>query len=163
MLTYADMPAHARAWIYQSNRNLSDNEIAEIKRKAAVFLIDWTSHGEWMKACIDVLYSRFIVVVVDEEHARASGCGIDKSVKFIQQLEADYGISLFDRLLTAYRDEKGNIQTVRLPEFEAMAESGKVNANTVVFNNMVSTKEDMESKWEVPMAKSWHKRMLVTA
>jgi len=163
MLTFQDMPAHSRVWIYQCDRDLQDAEIAEIKRKVAVFLIDWTSHGEWMKATIDVLYRRFIVVLADEEQTRASGCGIDKSVKFIQQLEQDYKLTLFDRLLTAYRDEKGTIRTVRLPEFETMAAQGKVNANTIVFNNMISTKEDMETKWEVPMARSWHKRMLVHA
>lgn len=156
------MPGHSRVWIYQGDRELTETEIGEIKRKVAVFLIDWTSHGEWMKAAIDVLYNRFIVVLVDEDHTHASGCGIDKSVQFIRQVEADYKISLFDRLLTAYRDESGTIKTVRLPEFEALAEKNKVNANTIVFNNLVSTKEDMETKWEVPMAKSWHKRMLVT-
>lgn len=163
MLTLHEMPAHSRVWIYQCNRDLQEKEIAEIKRKAVMFLLEWTSHGSAMRATIDVLYNRFIVVLADEEHAQASGCGIDKSVKFIQQLEQDYSITLFDRLLTAYRDEKGTIRTERLPQFEQLAEQGKVNANTIVFNNMVTTKEEMETKWEVPMAKSWHKRMLVHA
>lgn len=161
MLTINEMPDNSRVWVYQCNRDLQDAEIAEINRKAAVFLMEWTSHGEWMKASITVLYHRFIVLAVDEEHARASGCGIDKSVRFIQQLEQDYGVSLFDRLMTAYRDEKGAIQTIRLPEFEKLASNGTVTADTIVFNNMVASKEELVTKWEVPMARSWHRRMLV--
>lgn len=161
MLNFNDMPEHARAWIYQSNRVLEPQEIAEIKRRAAVFLLDWTSHGSWMKACIDVLYDRFVVVLVDETVASASGCGIDKSVHFIQQLEKEMNLVLFDRLLVVYRDANKEIRTARLPEFEQLAASGKIGPDTIVFNNLVATKEEMETKWQIPMKKSWHARMLV--
>ena len=154
------MPAHARVWIYQSDRDLKDIEIGEIRRKAAMFLMDWTSHGNLMLATVDVLYNRFIVVAADEEAARASGCGIDKSVRFMQQLEKDYGISLFDRLLVAYRDKDQRIRTVKLQEFEQLMEKNELNGETIVFNNLVVTLKEMAKKWEVPVKNSWHARML---
>ncbi len=154
------MPLHSRAWIYQADREIKDIEIAEIRRKAAMFLMEWTSHGNVMKATIDVLYNRFVVVLVDETAASASGCGIDKSVKFVQQLEQDYKINFFDRMLVLYRDADTKIQQTKLYTFEQMMEKGELNADTIVFNNLISTKEDMQSKWEVPVKKSWHSRMI---
>ena len=41
------------------------------------------------------------------------------------------------------------------------AKEEKVTLETIVFNNMVATKEDFENKWEVPARESWHKRFLV--
>lgn len=160
MLTFNDMPLHSRVWIYQSDREIKDLEVNEIRRKAAMFLMEWTSHGNVMKASIDVLYNRFLVVAVDETAASASGCGIDKSVKFMQQLEQDYGLNLFDRMLVSYRGEDSTIKTTKLYTFEQMMERGELNAETIVFNNIISTKEDMQSKWEVPVKKSWHSRMI---
>lgn len=162
MLNYRDMPSHSRVWIYQADRALKDLEIDEIRRKAAMFLIDWNSHGNLMRATIDVLHNRFIVVLADEKAAAASGCGIDKSVRFIQQLEMDYGLNLFDRLLVTYRDEQGDIQSVKLQVFEQLVSNGTLNESTIVFNNLVSTKAEMETGWELYLRDSWHARMLVS-
>lgn len=160
MLTFNEMPLHSRVWIYQSDREIKDIEVNEIRRKAGMFLMEWTSHGNVMKATIDVLYNRFFVVCVDESAASASGCGIDKSVKFMQQMEQDYSINLFDRMLVLYRDKETKIQQTKLYTFEQMMEKGELNAETIVFNNLISTKEDMQSKWEVLVKKSWHARMI---
>jgi hypothetical protein len=160
MLTLNEMPLHSRVWIYQSDREIKDLEVNEIRRKAAMFLMEWTSHGNVMKATIDVIYNRFLVVAVDESAASASGCGIDKSVKFMQQLEQDYAVNLFDRMLVLYRDADSRIVQTKLYTFEQMMEKGELNGDTVVFNNLISTKEDMLSKWEVPVKKSWHSRMI---
>lgn len=102
-----------------------------------------------MLATIDILYNRFLIVLVDEETASASGCGIDKSVRFIQQIEKDYLINLFDRLLVTFRDEHGVIRGTKLQEFEQLVEKGALNADTIVFNNLLGTKEEMSTKWEV--------------
>lgn len=156
------MPAHSRVWIYQASRDFTDMEVAEIRKKAAMFLLDWNSHGNLMMATIEVLHNRFLVVVADEDAARASGCGIDKSVRFVQQMGSDYGIELFDRMLVCYRAANGKIAAVKLNVFEQMIEKNELSGETIVFNNLVSTKEEMLSKWEVPVKKSWHSRMLVS-
>jgi hypothetical protein len=161
MLSFNEMPNRSKVWIYQSDRNLTVQEIDEIKKKSAMFLIDWSSHGNMMLATIDVLHNRFIVVLVDEDAASASGCGIDKSVRFMQQLEKDYLLNLFDRLLVTFRDPNGIIRGTKLQEFEQLVEKGVLNGDTVVFNNLVGSKEEMLSLWEIPMKKSWHARMLV--
>lgn len=159
MSTLQTMPEHARVWIYQSDRLLSDAEAERISRHAHLFIDEWTSHGQKMNATLGVLYNLFIVIALDENSAPASGCGIDKSVGFIRQLEREFAISLLDRMNIAYwHDEK--IGTCRLPQFENLIKQGLVTENTIVFNNMVNTIAELKSSWQQPVKHSWHSRLL---
>jgi hypothetical protein len=45
-----------------------------------------------------------------------------------------------------------------LKEFREMAKNKAVSAKTVVFNNLVATKQEYLEDWEVPAGESWHKR-----
>ena len=74
----------ARVWIYQSNREFTDSESQEIREAASQFVQSWKAHEVQLLAAAEVLYNRFIVLSVDENIAGASGCSIDKSVKFIR-------------------------------------------------------------------------------
>ena len=44
--------------------------------------------------------------------------------------------------------------------FKKMAATGKITADTLVFNNMISKKKELENKWLVPVTASWHKQLL---
>jgi len=168
MLNFKDMPFHSRVWIYQSIREFSDNEITQLKTKAKSFISEWTSHGKKMSACIEIFYNRFIIVCVDEKTTSASGCGIDKSVKFIQQLESDLGgtTSLLDRMNVAYRQARlparagtngngkvgqGKIISCHISELKNLLTFPEGQAGITVFNNLVNTKEELEKNWEVPL------------
>jgi hypothetical protein len=153
------MPGHARVWIYQADRILTNEEVERINKHAGLFIDDWTSHGHKMNATLGVLYNLFIVIALDEQSAPASGCGIDKSVGFIRQLERELGVSLLDRMNIAYwQDEK--IMTCRLPQFENLIKKNSVNSNTIVFNNMANTIDELKSSWQQPVAQSWHSKLL---
>jgi hypothetical protein len=69
----------SKVWIYQSNRVFTEAENKLILDKATSFISDWTAHGKLLKASINSYYNRFLVLMVDETQANASGCGIDKS------------------------------------------------------------------------------------
>lgn len=152
MTAFNTLPPHSRIWIYQSNREFTSSEVELIKIKSEEFAAQWTSHDQLMKACIEIFHNRFIVVCVDEKTAPASGCGIDKSVKFIQQLEKDFSISLLDRMNVAFRKE-GKIYSSPIAELKNLGA-------TTVFNNLVATKEELEKNWEVPLEQSWHKQFI---
>ena len=158
-MLYSKMPVHSRIWIYQANREFSAKELEEIKITSDLFIEQWTSHNNRMNACIEILYHRFIVIVADETTAPASGCGIDKSVHFIQQLEKEYSVSLFDRMQVAYKKENV-IQSCSLQQFEQLIAEGNINENTIVFNNLITTKQEMETAWEVPLKNSWHAKLI---
>lgn len=161
-MTYNEMPDDARVWIYQSNIELSDDESEEINQSADDFIQRWTAHGSLLRAAFDIFYNRFLVFFVDEKQAMASGCSIDKSVKFIQEIEKAYELSLFDRLRVAYKDEK-DVKTCTLAEFEKLLMTGKINEDTIVFNNLISTKSEFDKDWEGPVKESWHAKYLQKA
>jgi len=159
MSSYSGLPDHSRVWVYQSSRILNSDETQRIKREAKVFLNQWAAHGKSLLAAIEVFYCHFIVIIVDEEKASASGCSIDSSFKFIQKLESGFEISLLDRLLIAYRKNK-EILVCRIDDFENKIKSGEINENTIVFNNLVDTKKAFDTQWEVLLKDSWHRKML---
>lgn len=160
MIPFEIMPPDSKIWIYQSNREFSEQEAKNMENKSISFLDQWTSHGKTMNAAVEILYNRFIIICVDEQTAPASGCGIDKSVHFIRQLEKDHALVLLNRTLVAYKKEN-TIAGCTLSEFEAKIQGGEVNENTIVFNNMVSTKREMESNWQIPLKNSWQARLMV--
>ena len=155
-----DFSPLSKVWIYQSDRVLSESELVFIKSNAEKFIADWTAHGKLLKAHLEIFYARFLVLFVDETQADASGCGIDKSLHFFQQLEGDLAITLMNRQLVAYK-ENGEVKTIAISAFEKKLESGEITADTIVFNNLVTTKESFDSGWEIPLKNSWHSKMLV--
>jgi hypothetical protein len=145
----------SRVWIYQADKKLTDQEVILIQQELDKFATGWTAHSNQLKAKGEVRYNRFLILIVDESQAGASGCSIDKSVHFMKQIEQHFNINLFDRFNLAYRDGE---EILSLPRhaFEDMLKQGKINTETIVYNNMVQNLTELESKWEVPFKNSWH-------
>jgi len=160
MTAYEDMPKNARTWIYQSSRPFDPNELPHLEQELDEFATHWVRHGKRLKSWAGVLHHQFIVLMVDEEALSAGGCSIDASTRMLKQLELTYNINLFDRLTIAYRNEQGAIETASRAVFEALLAQGKVTDNTLVFNNLATTKAELESNWEIPLKNSWHKQLV---
>jgi len=157
---YKKLPQNSRVWVYQSDREFTQEEIELISAKALLFIDNWTRHGDDLKGSFTIKYNQFLILGVDENFNNVSGCSIDASVRFIQELEKELELDLMDKMNVSFKDGN-NINIVKLPEFQNFAKEQKITAETVVFNNMVNTKEDFENKWEVPANESWHARFLV--
>lgn len=145
----------SRVWIYQSDRELYDEQVKRLHEILNNFTAEWTAHNHQLKAKAEVRYNRFLILIVDESQAGASGCSIDKSVNFMKKVEQQFDIHLFDRFNFAYRDGE---KVLSLPRhnFEELLKSGKINTDTIVFNNLVQNLQQLETKWEVPFKDSWH-------
>lgn len=159
LVDFKELPEHSRIWIYQANRSFTDAELDEIKADLSSFLQQWTAHGGQLKAGFEVRYKRFLVIGLDQSAASASGCSIDASVHFIQQLEKKYGVDLLDKMNVSYKQGEF-IAYKPLQDFKKMAKERAVSKNTVVFNNLVATKQEYLENWEVPAAESWHARFM---
>ena len=147
----------SRIWIYQSNRTLSITEINEIESKIKDFLISWTAHGSDLQASFIIKYSRFIVISLNESFNLATGCSIDSSVRFIQDLEQEYNVSLLDKMNVSYRHGEF-IAYKPLIEFKKMIKNRSISKKTIVFNNLINSKSEFLNNWEVPIEESWHNR-----
>ncbi|MEO1712860.1 MAG: hypothetical protein AAFU60_05940 [Bacteroidota bacterium] len=153
------LPDTSRVWIYQSNRIFTEAETQRLKVILQQFAEQWTSHNRALRANASLLHDRFIVLLVDESMAGASGCSIDKSVHFMQAIEQEFGVQLFDRMNFAYQ-QGSEIRTANRDEFVSLYAQGIITDETIVFDNLVKTKGELSSGWQKPLAESWHARMV---
>ncbi len=158
-ISVKSLAPQSKVWIYQLDRPLQEEEKDQVNEQLTGFVAQWTAHSRALKAIGRVYYDRFVVLMVDETQEPASGCSIDTSVHFLQELEKEFNIRLFDRLTIAYR-ENGHIQTASQEAFQQLWTDQKINDETVVFNNLVETKAQFDTAWEIPLQQSWHKRLL---
>ena len=154
---FEDLPDESKIWIYQSNRKFSDEEFAEIATATQNFVDNWAAHGTGLSASYQLKYNRFIILAVDTDMQSATGCSIDDSVRFIQDLEKKYDVDLLDKMNVTFRNGE-HIAHKPLAEFKKMAKEKAVSGNTIVFNNLVNTLGEWNEFWEVPAIESWHSR-----
>ncbi len=154
-----DLPDHARIWVYKTGRDLSHAEQNLVRERGAQFTGSWAAHGTPLDAAVDVLYGRFVVLAVDEEQALASGCSIDKSVSFIKSLEHDLNLMLTDRMIVVY-DGTNGITSCRLQELPALLKDGTLTADTLVYDDLVSTLGDLRERFRMPLRGTWLERYL---
>ena len=149
----------ARLWVYQSSRELKEDELTSLKSALQSFVGQWAAHGKDLKASFEIFHNRFIVLAVDEESQNATGCSIDSSVAFIRSLGQQLNVDLFDRTVIAYSlDDKIEIESLNL--FKNKVKSGEISERAKVFNNAITVKADLSTKWLLPIADSWAGRFL---
>ncbi|MFD1613486.1 ABC transporter ATPase [Gelatiniphilus marinus] len=159
LVEFNTLPQESRVWIYQANRSFTKQELEEIQEKLNVFIENWTAHGSDLQAGYTIKYKRFIVLGLNQNIAKASGCSIDASVHFIQQLEKEYKVDLMDKMNVSYK--QGEFVAYKtLTDFRKMAKDKAVSKNTIVFNNLVNNIAEFKENWEVPASESWHSRFL---
>ena len=159
LVDFNTLPEESRVWIYQANRSFTEQEISEIEDKLNIFIENWTAHGSDLQSGYTIKYKRFIVVALNQNLNNATGCSIDASVHFIQQLEKEYSVDLMDKMNVSYKQGE-YVAYKTLLDFKKMAKDKAVSKNTIVFNNMVNNIAEFNENWEVPASESWHSRFL---
>jgi len=152
----------SRVWVYQSNRLFTMSEALDIEEELNSFAAQWASHGTPVKGAGYLFFGQFIILMADETHTGVSGCSTDSSVRLVKDIEQRYRVSLFDRTMLAFV-VKDKIQLLPLSQLPYALENGYINSDTLYFNNMVLTKEELESKWIIPAGQSWLAKKMVKA
>ncbi|TXK71002.1 ABC transporter ATPase [Mesonia sp. HuA40] len=149
----------SKIWIYQASRSFTDVELQELEMSLKNFVDNWAAHGTGLKASFLIKYKRFIILGVDAASAQASGCSIDTSVRFIQELETKYAVDLLDKMNVTFK--QGEYLAYKpLIDFKKLVKNKSVSGKTIVFNNLVNIKKELETDWEIPLEESWHNRFL---
>ena len=144
----------SKVWVYQSSRLLLINELLEIEDILKDFVAKWLSHGEKVKGTVNVFFGRFIVFMADESETQVGGCSTDSSVRLIKQLEQKFNTDFFNRqLLSFYKNDK--VELIPLNQFAYAFKNGLINEETIFFDNTVSTKKDLLTKWMTQVKSSW--------
>lgn len=158
-MEYLDYPDNAKVWIYQSSKFLDKDDIDYLNVELDDFISDWESHGSMLKATFEIVYDLFVVIVVDEEGDRMCGTAQDNSLKLMKKLGAELEVDFLDRMIQSYK--KGEkVEIVKMNDFSTLLANKEIDENTIVYNNMITTKYDFDHNWEVPLKDSWHKQLM---
>jgi len=149
-----DFPPTARVWIYQASRLLGLSEAFLVEEKLEEFCAKWLSHGAKVAAKSFVFFGQFIVLVADETAVPVGGCSTDSSVHFLQALEKEIGISLFDRMSLAFV-VKDKVEVIPLSQLSYALENQFISGDTLFFNNSVTSLDALRENWLIPVKESW--------
>jgi hypothetical protein len=144
----------SRVWIYQADRNLNEFEVLQIENILKPFAQQWTAHQMPLKAATEVQFNRFVIFYVDESENEISGCGIDKSVQLVKQIEKELSLNFFNRTQIAYQTTD-EIKTFLMHDAQKLLDEKVINASTIIFNNLVNSKKELENEWRIELRQSW--------
>lgn len=161
-LPFDQMPGDARLWIYQADRPLTDPERAAVESDLHHLCSAWSAHGTPLRTSFRLEHNLFILLAVDERQAGASGCSIDGTVRLLKSLQTRLGVDFFNRQRVAYL-EGTSVRTCNLAELKTLFQNGILTADTVTFNNALTSKAEWENGWRVPVRNSWVSRHLPKA
>lgn len=153
-MDFNELPNNAKIFIYQTTSLFSEDQIEKIKSTLTEFLSGWAAHGKPLKGAYTIISKKFIVVGVDENQEKASGCSMDSLTHAIQEIESALGQNLMDRMQISYQKD-GKIQTTSLSKFKQKVKSGELNRNDKLYNNSVNQMDQFVSQWLQPIGDSW--------
>jgi hypothetical protein len=149
----------SRVWIYTSDRILTDAEVSAVTRHLEAFCQQWTAHNQALRARSEVFDNQYIILMVDETMAEASGCSIDKSIHFLEALGRELNLDFFERMRFGWVNKEGNIKVASRSEFDQLIKDGMIGPSTQVLNTLASTRQELQDKWLLPFGESWHQRL----
>lgn len=134
----------SKVWLFTSDKTLNEPEQFSIQIDIDSFCAHWDSHGVVLKASGFILFSRILMLVVDESFQSISGCSMDKSVAFMKNMETKYKISLFDRLLQSAL-VNNQWQTNATAVWSEKLKSNEINFETVFIDTLVDNLYDAQN------------------
>lgn len=159
----ADFAADSRVWVYQSSRLFTMGEALQLEDLLNHFAQNWKSHGTPVKGFGTLFFGQFIILMADENATGVSGCSTDSSVRLIKDIEEIFKVNMFDRQSMAFV-VKDKVQILPMQQVKYALENKFIDEDTIYFNNVVLTKDELEKSWMVPLKDSWlGKRVLKNA
>jgi hypothetical protein len=144
----------SKVCVYQSTRLFTLHEALEIESLLNKFSSEWRTHGEEVYAYCNLFFGRFVVLMADETHAKVGGCSTDSSVRFVKELGQKFNVDFFNRTNLAFLIND-KIQVIPMNQLHYALDNYFINPDTLYFNNLVSTREQLENNWIVPVKGSW--------
>jgi len=150
----ADFHPTSRVWVYQSNRLFTIGEAFEIESILKEFLEQWNSHGVPVNGYANLLFGQFLIFMADETATGVSGCSTDSSVRVVKKVESLFKVNMFDRQTLAFVI-KDKIQVLPMTQLGYAVQNHFITPDTLYFNNLVNTKDQLLKDWIIPVKQSW--------
>jgi hypothetical protein len=151
------LPDSARVWVYTSDRLFSEQENNLIRLKFEIFLDSWQSHQQDVRSSFEIKEKRFLIVAVDESYNEISGCGIDKSFHFVQELEAELGISLTNKTNVVFEKDETQIVLPFVKIKDAISED-ILSSDYLYYNTLVLNLGELRTNFKINVKEGWVKK-----
>ena len=158
-VNFDELPLQSRVWVFQSSRIMTSSEQSSIHDAVKHFVHKWSTHGVQMLASHVLFHNCFVVIAADEQKQAASGCSIDSFTALFKAFGTQYNLSFFDRFSIAHKTND-KVVISNLDDFKQLIGDGSITPDTLVFNNLIEQRQDLSTKWELPLKESWQKRYL---
>lgn len=156
-VAFEELPESAKVWVYQSNETFTDEQLNTLQQFADTFLSQWESHNIPVQGSIDVINNRFVRIAAFSNEDSMCGRAQDAQVRLVKELEEVLKVELTNRMLMVFDTNEGD-KVVHLQELPELIGSSQIDASTVFYNNLVSSKGEYLSGWKVPAGQSWLER-----
>lgn len=143
-----------RIWIYTLSKELTSEQLSDFKNNCQEFVSSWTAHEVKLDASYELVNNRLLIFKVNEDSYNASGCSIDKQVRFIKEQEQVLSIELLNRMLVAY-EQNSELQITHQSKIKELLLAGEITKNTLIYDNTLTSSNDLSSSWKVPLSQTW--------
>ncbi len=153
---FKTLAENARVWVYQADRNLSEAEEARILDFLRAALDTWVTHGMPMRGSVKILFNRLILIAADTDFQDPSGCSIDSSTRWLQELGKAMNVNFFDRSIGYFED--GDWKFFSVFDTKKQVSGGIIRPETPVINPRVGSVGDLENSLVIPASASFLNR-----
>jgi hypothetical protein len=161
LLPFEELPNESRLWVYQANRMIADREQVFIENYLSQGVRDWSAHGVSLAGSFQIIKNRFVVIAVNESIHTPSGCSIDASTRWLKELGAELSIDFLDRSIIFLKEKE--LTAIATLSAKKHIENGDLQADSLVFDNLVNTVGDFKEAFIKPAAQTWMKRFFKTS
>jgi hypothetical protein len=84
---------------------------------------------------------------------------MDAAVSLILNLQETYEVALLDRMNVCFKQGE-HVQYKDLKDFKKLLKNKALTGKSIIFDNLITTKQDFENLWEIPIEESWYSRFL---
>ena len=157
IVPFDQLPDSARVWVFQADSLLNTEQQQFLASAANTFLSQWQAHGQELTTSYTILHNYFFIISVDESLSGASGCSIDKLTQFVIAAGSHMGVDFFNRskVVLVEQDSSPFLQDILACETYF---SNETAGQFSFFNNVISTKYQLENEWLLPLNNSWISR-----
>jgi len=159
IIDFNKIPKQGKVWVFPSSRKFYPQELAGLKERVEDFLTDWDNQENAISCAYLLKYDRFLIISVDDTTHSLSLQTHDLLITFIQELEKIFEVVLMDKINVCYKQGEF-VQYKDLKDFKKMMKAKGVSQKTIVFNNMITLKEELDYNWEINIMDSWLGRFL---
>lgn len=143
----------AKIWIYQANRPITPHEHKELLKETIAFLTTWTTHGASLRSSVNILHTHFFILATDI-HPRITNCAVDTSIRFVQKIEQEFSIRLLERTQVIVKIAE-QTRIISIDKLQEKLREGIIAADTLFFDNTITTKGALSHHWLVPIQHTW--------